>query len=113
MRPDHVLLRDIDDALQAATSFVVDLSKAEFIEQRQVRDAVMYELIVVGEAATRLSPGVRAAHPEVEWKQIIAFRNRATHGYFHVDWNVVFDIVTGNVPAVREAIDAILREDDD
>ena len=59
MRPDHVLLRDIDDALQAATNFVVDLSKAELIEERLVRDAVMYQLIVVGEAATRLSPGGR------------------------------------------------------
>lgn len=112
MRPDLVLLSDLDQALDAAAGFAARMSKAAFVDDHLVRSAVMYELIVVGEAAGSVSDELRGAHPEIEWPQIISFRHRATHAYFAVDWDIVFDIVTNDVPRLREALAPILAEGD-
>lgn len=113
MRPDLVLLGDLDEALAVASEFVAGRSKDDFVSDRQARSAVMYELIVVGEAAGRLSEELRAAHPEIEWRQIISFRNRATHAYFTVDWDIVFDIVTDDLPRLRAAMAPIIESSED
>lgn len=82
MRPDLVLLRDVERAATAAVSFVGALSVDDFIDNDLVRSAVTYKLIVIGEAANRLPPELKDAHPEIPWPQIISFRNRATHAYW-------------------------------
>ena len=110
MRPDLVLLSDIDQALAEAVTFAAGLSRSGFVDDHRSRGAVMYELIVVGEAAARVSAEVRGAHPEIEWPQIISFRNRATHAYFAVDWDIVYDILSGDVPRLRAALVPILAE---
>lgn len=43
-------------------------------------DAVLYELVVLGEAARRISLEVRQAHPEIPWREIIGMRSVVTHG---------------------------------
>jgi hypothetical protein len=44
-------------------------------------DSVLHEIVVIGQAARRLSDDVRAAHPEVPWREIIGMRSIMTHGY--------------------------------
>lgn len=108
MRPDLVLLRDITRASVAVDAFIVGRSREAFIDDDLLRSAVMYKLIVIGEAVNRLSPDLRAAHGEIDWPGIVAFRNRATHGYFAVDWSIAFEIASADLPALRTAIEPIV-----
>jgi len=48
-------------------------------------DAVLYEIVVLGEAARRLSPEIRGAHPSVPWRDIIGLRSIVSHGYDQID----------------------------
>ncbi len=48
-------------------------------------DAVLYEIVVLGEAARRLSPDLRERHPGVPWRDIIGMRSVVTHGYDQID----------------------------
>lgn len=66
------------------------------------RSAVMRELAVVGEAAGALSDQFAASHPELPWKQIRGFRNRAVHSYWDTDWAVIEDIVSNDLPRLRD-----------
>ena len=55
---------------------------------------------ILGEAASHVSEGLRSAHPEVPWREIIGTRVILAHGYFHIDEDVIGEVVTRHVPAL-------------
>jgi uncharacterized protein with HEPN domain len=72
---------------------------------------VLWRLITIGEAATQVSSAVRRGYPDVPWTAAIAFRNRVVHGYFSIDWKIVWDTATLAIPTLRAQIAAILLRD--
>jgi uncharacterized protein with HEPN domain len=65
---------------------------------------VLQKLIVIGEAAARLSQEFRAQHPQIEWQDIIAFRNILVHAYFSIKLDIVWETVTQDVPALQQTV---------
>ena len=55
-------------------------------------------MIVIGEAAGRLSDDVKKKNPHIEWADVIGFRNIAVHAYFSVEWPIVWITATVDVP---------------
>jgi len=91
MRSDRLYLEDIIAAADAIQRFLVDVaSETAFRDDELRQSAVLQKLIVIGEAAARLSPEFRGQHSPIEWSDIIAFRNIAVHAYFSVDWSIVW-----------------------
>jgi len=78
-------------------------------EDRQIVFTHLVQLI--GEAASRISPETRVAHPEVAWKQIVGTRHRIVHDYLHVDTDILWEIVTTHVPQLHDQLVAILQAD--
>lgn len=66
-------------------------------------------LEIVGEAAGRVSPEYRAAHPELPWAAMSGLRNRLAHAYFDVDLDVLLDIVTNDLPPLIRQVELLLR----
>lgn len=108
MRRDVDLLRDIVRTAQELEPIVAGLDGDAFSVADVVRSATLYKLIVIGEAAGKVSDGLRQRFGEVAWPAIISFRNRVTHAYFAVDWNIVYEIATRDVPELEAQIRAIL-----
>lgn len=67
-------------------------------------------LEIVGEAAARLSPETRDGCPSIPWPDIIGLRNRLIHGYDVVDFDILWDIVSGDLPPLIAQLDSILKE---
>ena len=67
--------------------------------------------MIIGEAASRLSKEFRDNHPEIEWEDIIGFRNIAVHAYFAVEWSIVWVAATQEAPDLRRKIDEILAKE--
>jgi len=111
MRPEVLYLTDILEAAEAVRRFVHGVRTHEFLGDELRQSAVLQKLIVIGEAASRLSPAFRELHPEVEWADIVGFRNIAVHAYFAVDWHIVWVAATQDVPALREKVARILAEE--
>ena len=61
-------------------------------------DATLRNLELIGEAATHIPEGVRAAHPEIPWRMIIATRNKLIHGYLGIDNDTLWSIIQDDVP---------------
>ena len=81
------------------------------LDDDRVLELVLSRLVeIVGEAATRVPEPIRAAHPQVPWRQIIGMRNRLIHGYDAVDLDVLWQIVAEDLPALVAALDGILDE---
>lgn len=112
MRPDADLLRDILRTAGELELIVAGLDEETFVTSDVVRSAALYKLIIIGEAAGRLSEELRQRFGEVPWPAIISFRNRATHAYFAVDWSIVYEIATRDVPELGERVRAILNSID-
>lgn len=75
-------------------------SRAEFASEPMRYDATLRNIELIGEAATHVPEAMRAAHPEIPWRMVIATRNRLIHGYAGIDDDVLWTIVQTDVPAL-------------
>ena len=108
MRNEALYLDDIVGAADAIARFLQDLPKETFLSDELYQSAVLQKLIVIGEAASRLSADFRNRHTQIQWFDVIGLRNIAIHQYFGISWDIVWDTATQDVPALRDQIAAIL-----
>jgi uncharacterized protein with HEPN domain len=111
MRDEALYLADIIEAAEAIGRFTIGRSEDDWLEDELRQSAVMHQLIVIGEAAARLSKELRDRHSEIEWADIVGFRNFAVHAYFAVSWPVVWVTATQDVPILAAQIARVLAED--
>ena len=111
-RSETLYLQDILKAVTAIQAYLAEVSHAGWVEDDMRQHAVLQRLTEIGEAASHLSPGTRAEIHEVEWRDVVAFRNIAVHAYFSVDWDVVWYAATHDAPKVGQAVVEFLNQPD-
>jgi len=111
MRREVVYLEDIFRAAGDIAGFVAGKMPADLDKDTQLRNAILFSLTVIGEAANSLTAEFHARHAEVRWRDVIAVRNRIVHGYFSLDDVLVWQIATIHTPILREQVSAILRKE--
>ncbi len=100
MSRDDAVLLDMLTAVQRALSFATGLDRDGFGADLKTQSAVLHQLLVLGEAAKRLSDGFREAHPEAPWKAVAGMRDRIIHGYDDVDLAEVWRTIESDLPAL-------------
>lgn len=98
MSRDEAHLLDILKAARLAIQFKGRMEKAEFLSDLKTQSAVLHQLLIIGEAVKRLSPGFRDSHPEVPWRLIAGTRDKLIHFYEGVDLDEVWKMVTADLP---------------
>lgn len=109
-----VLLDQMLEAAQLATSFVDGLTKDDFLQDARTQQAVAMSLVNIGEIASRLTrdhADFLEHYPDLPWSHMKGMRNRIAHGYFELDFDVVWGTVLTDLPeliyrlsAIREAV---------
>jgi uncharacterized protein with HEPN domain len=110
-RREDLYLVDIVEACRDIATFLANLSLDEWMADPLRRDAVLYNLMVIGEAANRTSAELRGRHDNVPWREIVGFRNVTVHEYFAVEWHVVWRVARRQVPELEADVVAILRDE--
>ncbi len=98
------------EAAQLAQGYVAELTYADFLNDRRTQQAVVLNLITIGEIATRMCseyPDFAAAHPDIPWRQMRGMRNRMAHGYFDIDLEIVWDTVKTSLPQLERQLAAL------
>ncbi|MFN8255597.1 MAG: DUF86 domain-containing protein [Bacteroidales bacterium] len=108
-RSDILLLDDIVEACGKIEKFVKGLDYNEFLVDDKTTDAVIRNFEIIGEAANRLSDSIFTEFENLNWKQIIGLRNRLIHGYFGVDYQILWNIINENLSTFKQQIEGIKK----
>jgi len=103
MKRNLELLQDMLGAITSIESYVIP-SFATFLEDHKTQDAIMYNLIIMGEAAHSISVEFQEKHPEIPWASIIGTRNVIVHGYDQVKLHLVWDILQKNLEPLKKSL---------
>ena len=109
-RGDKEFLADIQDALQQIQAYAADYTYDQFAKDRKTQDAIVRNLEIIGEAAKQISTSLRKRHPEIPWKSLAGVRDRLIHGYFGVNYEILWDIITRELPSLTVNIQQVLDE---
>ena len=102
---DHML-----EATQQARAYLEGLEKEDFLEDKRTQQAVILNLLILGEAVTKLisqDESFVAQYPQVPWRSMKGMRNRLAHGYFDINLDVVWDTVQTALPVLLAQLPAI------
>ena len=104
MQPDEVRLRHMLDAARKATIFVQSRSRADLDSDELLALALVRLLEIVGEGARYVSQPTKDRVPQIPWRQIAGTRDRLIHGYFAVDLDILWTIITHDLPPLIAAL---------
>ena len=107
---DIIRLRHMLDAAREALSFVAGRNSEDLGRDRMLVLALVKEIEIIGEAASRISDESRKALPRIPWPKIIAMRNRLIHAYADVDLSIVWDTLTGALPELVRELEIALTD---
>jgi uncharacterized protein with HEPN domain len=108
---DHTRLRHMMDAAHRAHELALGHRRQDLDADDVLGLALVRLLEILGEAARGVSTGLRDAHPEIPWRQIIGTRNRVIHAYFAVDMDIVWQIITVELPPLIAQLDKLLSSE--
>ncbi len=109
-RSDNDFLCDIMEALRRIKMFTDGLTYDRFLADIKAQDAVLRNLEIMGEAVKGLSREIREKHPDAPWKGMAGIRDHLIHHYFGVNLDIVWDIVTTELPLLEPKLQFILKQ---
>ena len=107
---DSIRLRHMLDHAREAIALTEGRTRQDLDSDRLLELALVRLLEIVGEAASRVSQEDRSRYRSIPWLQIIGLRNRLIHGYDAVDQEILWQIVTHDLPSLVTALGEILQE---
>jgi len=108
LREGHTRLRHMLDHSREAAALVAGKKRNDLDIDRQLNLALVRLLEIIGEAASRTTEEERLLCPSIPWTQIISLRNRLIHGYDSVDFDVLWGIVSEDIPKLIAALESRL-----
>ena len=104
---------DMIECCEKVGAYTTGLDREAFVSDGRTYDATLRNLEIIGEAATHVPKEVRAVHPEIPWRSLIATRNRLIHSYVTIDSDLVWSIVQDDVPTLLPTLRCLLKTTDE
>jgi len=108
MSRDDATLVDIARAARLTRDFVEGIDQSAFQEDLKTQSAVLHQLLILGEAAKRLSQEFRNAHAQIPWPLVTGMRDKLIHHYEAVDLAVVWNTIQKDLPALLAFVTPLL-----
>lgn len=111
--PDY--LRHIQEAAEQTLAYIAGMELAAFQADRRTQQAVLFNFVILGEASAKVMdayPDFVATHPAVPWRSIRNMRNRVAHGYFKIDYELLWDTMEAALPALLSELPTVIAAAD-
>lgn len=107
---DIVRLRHMLDAARKAVEFTEGYGRTDLDKDEKLALSLVRLLEILGEAAKNVSEQCRQKYPAIPWRQIAGTRDRLIHGYFDIDLDVVWKIVSADLPPLIARLEEALSD---
>ena len=109
-KEDLVFIKHVLGAINDVKFSIKGLSKDNFIGSKDLKDATIRRIEIIGEAVKNISENTKNKYPKIEWKKIVGTRDRLIHAYFSVDLDITWDIIKNNLPVLEKQLLKIKEE---
>ncbi len=110
-REPTLLIEDMITAIKKIEKYTQGISSIEgFVRSDIISDAVIRNIEIIGEAASKLPNEIQQKYSDIPWKNIIGLRNVVIHGYFVVDLEIIWKIIKDQLPWLKEKLEIIWDE---
>ena len=109
-RNPKLLIIDMLESVEKLLSYTTDTNYDTFITNSMMKDAVIRNVQVLGEAANRIPNPIKARYPDVEWSKIVRSRHIVVHEYAVVDYEIIWKIATIHIVPLKTSLEKILIE---
>jgi len=104
-------LEDILLSMQRVQEYVKELEFINFKRDYKTVDAVIRNFEIIGEAAKNLPQKIKEKHPDLPWEEMYRLRNKVTHEYFGIDYEIIWDIASNQLPTNQLEIEKIIEKE--
>ena len=95
------------------TMYLIDQAQGltwdQFVRDATLKRAFVRSIEIIGEASRQIPDEFKRKHSHLEWRAMAGMRDRLIHGYFGVDYELVWDVVANKIPALHRAIEEIIE----
>ncbi len=109
-RKSEDFLKDILEAARRVSVYSDKLVYNDFLNDIKTQDAVVRNIEIIGEATKNLSDDFRELHPTIPWKNLAGMRDKLIHDYFGVNIDIVWGVLTEDLPKLVKQIEIILAK---
>ena len=103
-----IRLRHMLDYAREAVTLARGKSRADLDADRVLNLALVHLVEIVGEAASRVSKDVQGQYPQIPWPQVVSMRNRLVHGYDFLDFDILWQTITEDLPELIAILEKIV-----
>jgi uncharacterized protein with HEPN domain len=104
-------LRDIQESVEKALSFVEGMDGDDFLQDEKTVYAVIRALEIVGEAAKKIPDEIRGKYPNIPWREMAGMRDKLIHDYFGVNLKLIWKTVQEDLPPLGPKLSQVIRDE--
>ncbi|MCK5843615.1 MAG: DUF86 domain-containing protein [Victivallales bacterium] len=113
MKRDYGLyVEDILESIRKIAGFIGDMDFDEFVNDEKTSSAVILKLIIIGEATKNIPKYLRERYSDVPWSDMAKMRDKISHGYFGINFKIIWEVIKSQLPKLEPRIAEILDEMD-
>ncbi len=109
-RDFSLFIKDIIEAIDDIENFIGDMNFEAFSSDRKTRAAVVHEIEIIGEATKNIPIFIRNKYKELPWQDMAKMRDKISHFYFGINYEIVWKVVKERLPEIKLAVGKILKE---
>lgn len=104
-RLNHIL-----ESISTIEDFISEYTKSEFLSDRKIIDATLFQFAVIGEAIVHVDEDILDKY-DFPWYKVRAFRNFILHEYHAIEDKVIWDTIGKDLPLLKQMIILILKSE--
>ncbi len=111
MKRDYKLfVEDIVESIEKIEDFTKDMTMEEFLRDDKTTSAVITKIGIIGEAVKNIPKDIRQRYKDFPWSDMARMRDKIMHGYFGINYRIIWNVIKERLPEIKPAIEKILED---